>query len=64
MTRKFVDCREIPSDINCSLAIYGEADEVVQAAVDHMINAHGHTESKDELAPLVRAELKDAVGAA
>lgn len=64
MSRKFVDCRETPSDAGCSLAIYGEPDEVVQAAVDHMISSHGHTESRDELAGMVRSELKDAVGTA
>lgn len=58
MTRKFVDCREQPSESNCSLAIYGEEDEVVQAAVHHVRTVHGHTE--DGLEEMVRASLKDA----
>ena len=32
MTRKTVDCRDIPNEVGCTLAITGEADEVVEAA--------------------------------
>lgn len=64
MTRKFIDCREVPSDINCSLAIYGEPDEVVQATVQHMKSAHGHTDPDEDLAEMVRSGMKDAVGTA
>jgi predicted small metal-binding protein len=64
MTRKFIDCREVPSDVNCSLAIYGEPEEVVQATVQHMKTTHGHTEADEELAEMVRSGMKDATGAA
>lgn len=64
MTRKFVDCRDMPSESGCTLAIYGEEDEVVRAAVEHAQSVHGHTESADELAAFIRADLKDAVGGA
>ena len=63
MTRKYVDCREVPSESGCTLAIVGEAEEVVQAAVAHMKSVHGHDEPDAELADLVRADLKDAPGA-
>jgi predicted small metal-binding protein len=62
MTRKFVDCRDMPSESGCTLAIYGEEDEVVRAAVEHAQSVHGHTESAEELAAFIRSDLKDAVG--
>lgn len=64
MTRKFVDCRDMPSESGCTLAIYGEEDEVVRAAVEHAQSVHGHTEPPEELAAYIRADLKDAVGSA
>jgi predicted small metal-binding protein len=63
MTRKYVDCREMPSDVGCTLAIVGEPDEVVGAAVLHMKHVHGHTEPDAELADMVRSGLQDAPAA-
>jgi predicted small metal-binding protein len=60
MGRKYVDCREVPSESGCTLAIVGDADEVVAAAVQHMKTVHSHTEPDAELAEMVRADLKDA----
>ena len=34
MTRKIIDCRSAPNDVGCTLAISGEPDELVAAAVD------------------------------
>jgi predicted small metal-binding protein len=53
----------MPSDIGCTLAIVGEPEEVVGAAVLHMKNVHGHTEPDEELAGMVRSGLKDAPAA-
>ena len=34
MTRKYIDCREFPSDMNCSVAISADSDkELIDAAV-------------------------------
>ncbi len=63
MGRKYVDCREVPSESGCTLAIVGEPDEVVSAAVAHMKTVHSHNEPDAELADMVRGELKDAPGA-
>jgi len=63
MARKYVDCREHPSESGCTLAIVGDADEVVNATVAHMKSVHGHTEPDAELAQMVRGDLKDAPGA-
>lgn len=62
MTRKYVDCRDTPSESGCTLAIIGDEDEVVQAAVAHMKSVHGHDAPDAELAGLVRADLQDAPG--
>ena len=32
MTRYFVDCREMPSEIGCDLAMAGSEDHLVEAA--------------------------------
>lgn len=59
MTRKVADCRKTPSEINCSLTILGEEDEVVRAAAEHAVSAHGHTDTP-ELREQVRSMLADA----
>jgi predicted small metal-binding protein len=56
--RKFVDCREFPSESNCSLTIAGTEDEVVKAATDHAISVHGHT-AGPELTNAIRSSLHD-----
>ncbi|WP_035796088.1 DUF1059 domain-containing protein [Kitasatospora mediocidica] len=56
--RKVVDCREYPSESNCSLAITGEEEEVVRAAAEHAVSVHGHTDSP-ELRQQMRSILKD-----
>ncbi|MFL6090310.1 MAG: DUF1059 domain-containing protein [Aeromicrobium sp.] len=63
MARKYVDCREMPSESGCTLAIVGEEDEVVTAALQHVKSVHGHTEPDDQLSEMIRADLKDAPSA-
>lgn len=55
--RKYLDCREIPSIINCSMFMSGEEEHLMQAAVDHMVHAHGHTDSP-ELRDKIRKDMK------
>ena len=59
MTRKIADCREMPSDIGCTLTITGEEDEVVAAATAHAVAMHGHTDD-DELRDGLRSALTPA----
>lgn len=43
MTRKYVDCREMPSESLCTIAISGDdEEELLDAALQHAIRAHGH----------------------
>ncbi|HJP93647.1 MAG TPA: DUF1059 domain-containing protein [Pyrinomonadaceae bacterium] len=56
--RKYIDCREYPSDKNCSLKISGTEDEVLEIAVQHATASHGH-ENNPELRDELRRLLKD-----
>lgn len=51
--RKKVDCRLYPSEKGCTLSIEGTEEEVLEAATQHAIMAHGHTNS-----PELREQLK------
>ena len=57
-TRKFIDCREYPSEKNCSLRISGTEDEVIEMAMQHATMSHGH-ENNPELRAELRNRLKD-----
>lgn len=59
MARMMADCRRWPSEINCSLTIIGEEDEVVRAAVEHAVSAHEH-EDTQELREQTRQFLEPA----
>ena len=58
MARKSVDCREFPSESNCTLTITGEENEVVRAAALHAADVHGHKDTP-ELREQLRKMLKD-----
>ena len=60
MARKATDCRDTPSVSGCTLYISGEEEEVVRAAVEHMVSVHEHTDTP-ELRAEVRAALKDSL---
>jgi predicted small metal-binding protein len=51
--RKVMDCRQYPSERGCTLSIEGTEEEVLDAATQHAITAHGHTNSPD-----LREQLK------
>ena len=57
--RKMLDCREVPSDSRCTLALTGEEDEVLDAGAAHAVTVHGHTDG-EELRDGLRAALRDA----
>ena len=56
--RKSIDCRDYPSEKNCSLKISGTEDEVLDAAVQHAVSAHRHEETP-ELREQIKSMLKD-----
>lgn len=53
------DCRDYPSEKNCSLTIAGTEEEVLRVAVAHAIAEHGHSRSEaEEIRKWVKANLK------
>lgn len=58
MTRKQIDCRQMPSEKNCTLAISGTEDEVLDMAIIHAIVTHGHNDPH-ELRKQLQLLLKD-----
>ncbi|MFB8397892.1 DUF1059 domain-containing protein [Streptomyces yangpuensis] len=44
--RKVMDCRDYPSEMNCTLAISGEEEEVIAAAAQHAATVHGHEDTR------------------
>ena len=58
MTRMMVDCRDMPSENQCTLAIAGDdLDDLLEAAVAHAAAKHGHRDSA-ELREALRGGLK------
>ncbi|WP_329282396.1 DUF1059 domain-containing protein [Streptomyces sp. NBC_00691] len=58
MARKATDCRDTPSVSGCSLYMSGEEEELVRAAVMHVVDVHEHTDSP-ELREEIRTSLKE-----
>jgi predicted small metal-binding protein len=58
MPRKYIDCREMPSESGCDLAMAGSDEHVLNAAVSHAVTAHGH-EDTPELREQLRGLLKE-----
>ncbi len=54
MTRKYVDCREFPSEMNCTVALSADTDEeLLDAAVQHAVAVHQHQDT-----PELRQQLR------
>jgi hypothetical protein len=58
MARKVADCRRAPSESGCTLTLIGEEHEVLDAAVQHAVSAHGH-EDTPEFRDQIRGMLED-----
>jgi predicted small metal-binding protein len=56
--RKSIDCRDYPSDKNCSLKISGTEHEVLDAAMQHAVSAHGH-DNTPQLREQIKSMLKN-----
>jgi len=57
MSRKYIDCREFPSESGCTVAISADSeDELVDAAAQHAVQVHGHQDS-----PELRNQLRGAI---
>ena len=48
ITRKFIDCREYPSETNCTVAISADSEqELLEVAVQHAVTVHGHSDTPE-----------------
>jgi predicted small metal-binding protein len=57
MARKYIDCREFPSDTNCSVTIAADSEqELINVAAQHAEKVHGHSDT-----PELREQLKGLV---
>ena len=59
MGRKFIDCRQIPSEINCTIAISADSEaELLDAVVQHAVAVHRHEDTL-ELRAQIRSAIRD-----
>jgi predicted small metal-binding protein len=59
MGRKFIDCRQFPSEMNCTIAISSDSEaELVEAAVQHAVKVHDHQDTP-ELRDQIISMIKD-----
>jgi predicted small metal-binding protein len=57
MARKFVDCREFPSESKCTVTIAADSEkELMEIAVQHAVTVHGHKDT-----PEFRQQLRKAI---
>ena len=48
MARKFIDCREFPSETNCTVAISADSEtELLEVAVQHAVTVHKHQDTPE-----------------
>ena len=59
MARKFIDCRQFPSEMNCTVALSADSEaELLEAAVQHAVAVHRHQDTP-ELREMIRGVMKD-----
>jgi predicted small metal-binding protein len=57
MARKYIDCRQVPSDSKCTVAISADSEkELMEVAVQHAVKVHGHQDTAE-----FRQMLKKAI---
>ena len=57
MSRRYIDCREFPSESKCTVAISADSEgELINAAAQHAAQVHGHQDSAE-----LRAQLKGVI---
>lgn len=63
MTRKYIDCREYPSDMHCSVMISADSDEeLLEASVQHAVAVHQHQDTpelRQQIAQLIKEGSPD-----
>ena len=61
MSRYFIDCRDYPGDVKCSLALSADTkEELLEAVVQHGCKIHGY-EDTPEFREKIVTEFKEGV---
>ncbi len=48
MARMYIDCRQYPSEMNCSVSIAADSEkELIEAATQHAVVVHGHKDGPE-----------------
>jgi predicted small metal-binding protein len=59
MGRKYIDCRDFPSDIKCTVALSADTEEeLLEAVVQHGVKVHGY-EDTPEFREEIRKSFKE-----
>ena len=60
MARLYIDCREYPSEMNCTVAISADSKkELIDAAVQHAVAVHRHQDTpqfREQIEKLIKTE--------
>lgn len=61
MGRKYIDCREHPGDVKCSLTLVADTEEeLLDAVVQHGVSVHGY-QNTPEFREQIRKEFKEGM---
>ena len=64
MARMFIDCRNYPSEMNCTVSIAADSrQELIEAAVQHAVAVHGHADGP-ELREMIGKSIQQQTAAA
>jgi predicted small metal-binding protein len=59
MARKYIDCRDYPGDVKCTVALSADTeDELIEAVVQHGTTVHGYQDTP-EFRQKLRREMKE-----
>ncbi|MFP4616011.1 MAG: DUF1059 domain-containing protein [Thiohalorhabdus sp.] len=59
MSRQYVDCRELPSEMACTVSIAADdPEELMEAAVQHAVSVH-HEQDTEELRSNIRQLFRE-----
>lgn len=59
MARKYIDCREVPSTMHCTVALSADSEaELLEAAVQHAVSVHQHKDGP-ELRKMLKSAFKE-----
>jgi predicted small metal-binding protein len=48
MARKYIDCRDHPSDVKCTVALSADTEEeLMEAVVQHVKTVHGYEDTPE-----------------